>query len=191
MTYDTDPATGGVLIPLHGRKHTGYHAIIDPEDVERVTAYRWRIIFCGRYHTYQYVHCRALQGTPLEYLHRFVLNATDRSVLVDHENHNGLDCRKANLRLCTRAQNMQNRKPDAISTSAYKGVGWNKKAGKWRVRYRHNGRQYVVGYFADEHEAARAYDQAVIAIHGEFALPNLPGETVLNFPATDRKDVAA
>jgi hypothetical protein len=190
MTYDTDPDTGGVLIPLGGRKHTGRFAIIDPEDVERVTAYRWHVHFCGRNHDYPYAACERLKGSPLRTLHRFVMRVTDRSVLVDHDNHNGLDCRKTNLRICTRTQNQMNRLPNAISTSRFKGVGWKKSAGKWQVRYRHDGKQIWLGYFADEIEAARAYDAAVMAIHGEFALPNLPGE-LLNFPETDRKDVAA
>jgi hypothetical protein len=190
MTYDIDPDTGGVLVPLGGRMHTGYHAIIDTEDVERVTAYRWSLVFHGRNHTYPYVECGKLKGSPLRLLHRFVMNATDRTILVDHDNHNGLDCRRSNLRFATRAQNMQNRKPNTGCMSAYKGVAWHKRSGTWQVRYRHNGRQIVVGFFADEIEAARAYDEAVMAIHGEFALPNLPGE-LLNFPNTDRKDVAA
>lgn len=41
-------------------------------------------------------------------------------------------------------------------TSAYRGVTWSKRAGKWTVLIGLKGKKYRLGYFTDEREAARA-----------------------------------
>lgn len=60
-------------------------------------------------------------------------------------------------------------------SSAYRGVSWFKQDGKWRVRIwmPHLGgrpKRVLLGYFADEGEAARTYDRAVIPLHGRWVL---------------------
>ena len=106
-------------------------------------------------------------------MHREILNAP-AGVLVDHINHNGLDNRKANLRLATRAQNCWNRKKPKMRkcASRFKGVGWHKGNKKWVSRIRFNGRRISIGYFNDEVEAAKSYDEAAKKYHGEFAVLN-------------------
>ena len=42
-------------------------------------------------------------------------------------------------------------------TSAFVGVAWAKREGRWRASARHDGKDHV-GYFNDEQEAARAFD---------------------------------
>lgn len=93
--------------------------------------------------------------------------------LVDHINHNGLDNRKANLRLATAAQNARNRqKCKSKKTSKYKGVCWHKRDKKWTGRILVNSKSIALGYFEDEKEAARAYDRAARKYYGEYAEPN-------------------
>ena len=61
-------------------------------------------------------------------------------------------------------------------SSSFNGVGWHRGKGKWRAWvYTAKGKQTHVGYFADEVEAARAYDARARIVMG----PNSP----LNFPA--------
>ncbi len=92
-----------------------------------------------------------------------------RGVLVDHINHNGLDNRKSNLRLCTGSQNIINCFLIKSNTSGYKGVSWDKKNKKWLVVIRVNGRKTHIGRYACIKEAAFAYDVEAIKYHGEFA----------------------
>jgi hypothetical protein len=56
--------------------------------------------------------------------------------------------------------------------SKYRGVWYSRETKKWRAVIRHNGRRIQVGYFADEVEAAKAYDQAAKRYNGEFAATN-------------------
>ena len=58
------------------------------------------------------------------------------------------------------------------NTSGVKGVGWNKRLGKWHARVKVNGVQYHVGYFTDLAEAAKARDAKAVEVHGVFAKLN-------------------
>lgn len=55
--------------------------------------------------------------------------------------------------------------PNAIR-SQYRGLYWDKKDRKWRVRIHINGRQQHVGRFTDEFQAAQAYDKAAVYLLG-------------------------
>lgn len=44
------------------------------------------------------------------YMHRLILGLTDPKIVVDHRNHDGLDNRRENIKPCTQAENLQNRK---------------------------------------------------------------------------------
>ena len=105
-------------------------------------------------------------------MHREVIEVP-RSMDVDHINQNGLDNRKANLRPATHTQNNCNRKKFSKNTySKYKGVCWKKKIKKWTAQIGFNNKMIFLGYFHDEVAAAKAYDQAAIKYHREFAALN-------------------
>lgn len=108
-------------------------------------------------------------------LHRFLmgLKSTDKRV-VDHINHDTLENRYCNLRLCTRSQNQQNRRKrrGQILTSAYKGVRWHKKTSKWEAQICIQGKNKYLGLFAEEKDAALAYNEAASKCFGEFACLN-------------------
>ena len=94
---------------------------------------------------------------------------------VDHRNLQRWDNRKSNLRICTFAENMQNRTKALRdgSTSKFKGVDWNKKREMWRAYGTALGQKPTyLGYFHSERAAAAAYNEFVLKHHGEFASLN-------------------
>jgi hypothetical protein len=57
-------------------------------------------------------------------------------------------------------------------SSAYKGVSWARKVGRWRSEIRVRYELIFLGYFDDEVAAARAYDAASIKYRGDRARVN-------------------
>ena len=91
--------------------------------------------------------------------------------VIDHINHNGLDNRKANLRLATFAQNARNSRMRR-NRSGYKGVCFANDRGKYRAVIWHDNTRIHLGYFNSPISAALEYDRAAKKYHGEFAVLN-------------------
>jgi hypothetical protein len=146
----------------------GYVAVVDDADYERVMeAGPWHAAVKGsNVYAQRKGERRSRQITQT--LHRFILGLEGPTPHVDHINRCGMDCRKANMRLCTRSQNGANRRKQT-GTSKYRGVSWHKRAMKWVVQIKVRGRTLHLGYFADEMKAARAYDEVARACFGAFA----------------------
>lgn len=96
----------------------------------------------------------------------------DPGGILDHANGNPLDDRIENLRKCSRSENNQNRRAGGVSQ--YIGVSWHGRVKKWRATIKIGQVPKHLGYFKDEVAAARAYDSAAKAHHGQFARPNFP-----------------
>lgn len=143
----------------------GYFATVDADDYEELNRYKWhvKVKSNGRY-------AYRTQGRKEIAMHRQILNAPP-GMYCDHINHNDLDNRRANLRLCTKKQNAYNRKP-LERTSKYKGVSWDRHRRRWRADIEHNGRLIHIGYFDYEADAAIAYDDYAAELFGEFAYLN-------------------
>jgi hypothetical protein len=102
-------------------------------------------------------------------IHREIMNAK-KGECVDHINHDTLDNRKENLRICTHQQNMCNKAKLSNTSNLYKGVS---------IMSRNKLRPYVamcggdfVGCFKTELEAAMAYNGRAKELYGEFAVVN-------------------
>ncbi len=147
----------------------GKWAIVDAEDYDRLSRYKWLAVEMGRC---WYGRTLKRDGRPLA-MHRLIMDAP-KGLMVDHIDHDGLNNRKSNLRLCTRKQNRRNRRPNRGGTSKYKGVCWCKSSKKFRVAISHNKKRFYLGYFHDQVEAAKAYDKAAKKFFGEFAYLNFP-----------------
>jgi hypothetical protein len=160
------------LIPLP----KGLFAIVSPQDYDRLAAYKWLFNKKGNLcYSYRYERSKTAPKKQIRIpMHRHILAPPD-DLLVDHRNHNGLDNRPSNLRIATPAENGYNkRKPDAPSSSRFKGVCWAKREAKWRAQGKLNSRQFLIGYFDNEHDAARAYDEWAKQAFGQFAELNFP-----------------
>ena len=156
------------MIPLT----MGKVAIVDAADFDALSAYKWCAMQSGN------GKFRAMRKGPRNggsgaaiLMHRLVMSAPE-GVKVDHINHDPLDNRRSNLRLCTHAENLRNVTSYRESSSQYLGVSWHKARGKWTAQIEIDGRKKHLGYFTEEAAAALTYDAAARAHYGAFANPN-------------------
>ncbi|MDD5551392.1 MAG: HNH endonuclease [Candidatus Omnitrophica bacterium] len=151
----------------------GKVALVDDEDYERTTQYRW----CAMHINYQWYADRALSKkepkNAFTEMHRFIMNPP-KGMMVDHRDGNGLNNQKSNLRICTRAENMMNRGKQPNNTSGYKGVRINKGIIIAQIGFKNWN--YHIGCFPDKESAARAYDKRAKELFGDFARLNFPKE---------------
>jgi len=143
-------------------------ALVDDEDEGLVSGLSWY---------FQNGYARADLPRPSNakiYMHRLLLGQPI-GLQVDHRNGNRLDNRRCNLRLASATQNAANSGPKPSNRSGFRGVSWFPRDRRWTVHIKVNGRAKNLGYFDDPVEAARVYDAAAVAAHGEFARLNFPG----------------
>lgn len=104
------------------------------------------------------------------YLHRLVLGLEPGDGLLgDHMNGDKLDNRRGNLRVVTTLGNNENTSSRAGSTSRFRGVSWDARAGRWRAQVKFDGQQRFLGVFDAELDAALAA-HAARCEHMPFAL---------------------
>lgn len=90
---------------------------------------------------------------------------------IDHINGNKADNRIANLRACSRIENMRNSPQRAHSKQPYKGVR-ARANGRWEARISHLKKAIFLGTFNSAEEAYEAYLFAALDLHGEFMRGN-------------------
>lgn len=175
VTQPPDPSYK--IIALTKQQNT----LVDADDYEWLNRWNWYAHWdsrMGSFYAARTINDYSIPNHPrwIQFrMHRAILNCSSDEHC-DHKNHNTLDNRKKNLRKCSVAQNMHNRKIQSSNKSGFKGVAWNKTSRKWRAVITINGHKKHLGYFDSLEDAARAYDEAAKVYYGEFA--------VLNFPPT-------
>ena len=152
----------------------GLVTIIDAEDFELVSQFKW---YATRGSNTDYAVRTPWIPEERRYqqvsLHRFLLNAPC-DMHVDHRNHQGLDNRRSNLRLCTPTENRWNTQKRKGCRSEFLGVHHRPLRKKpWMAKLIVNKKHYSRS-FATELEAALYYDELVEELHGEFAKLNFP-----------------
>ncbi len=150
------------MIPLGD----GFYAYVDAANYEWLSRYTW--------HLNNGYASRREKGGRI-YMHSEIMKPPKGKV-VDHiDGNKANDCR-VNLRQCDQAENLLNRRKRHGARSRYLGVIYSEEHHKWCARCRFQGRNYNLGYFDDEVEAARASDYAAVMHFGEFARVNFPRE---------------
>lgn len=171
---------GIVRIPLNSRKYPGMFATIDETDEELVSQYAWHpssngdIIYAKSTVTVSpgRTHCLSM--------HRLITMASKLS-FVDHWNHDGLDNRRSNLRVCTKAQNQRNqrvgkRKNGTGFIGVSRHIGRKPDAPRWQAIIQINKVSQYLGLFDSPEEAARARDAAARESGDPFVVFNFPEE---------------
>lgn len=156
----------------------GMFAMVDDADFDDVNRHRWHVLMAPGVAR----ACRTYKrnGTKIHvYMHRQIIGALPGQI-VDHANHDGLDNRRSNLRLCSKADNARNGyRRIRGKTAKFKGVCITSRRhtpSPWRATITVNGRQKSLGNYKTQDEAALAYDAAARSYFGEFANLNFPGE---------------
>lgn len=107
-------------IPIYSRTGVVAYAIVDTDVFAQIGHMRWTI---SRSKNTSYAQ-RAWKfkggGSGPMAMHRCVMGVTgrNRNTVVDHINHDGLDNRRANLRVVTPRQNARNKRSKCVLASA-------------------------------------------------------------------------
>lgn len=148
------------LIPLGVNAKDGY-AIVDLEDAW-VAKHKWHL------NAYGYASTKVDDKTTL--MHRIILAAPEE-LGVDHINHNTLDNRKKNIRLCDQADNSMNKPPAKRNKLGYKGV-YKHQCGKYMAQITYRNKSFYLGLHDTAEEAAKAYNNKATELSKEFAYVN-------------------
>ena len=102
------------------------------------------MLFCNRY---WYRNINGYVDSNIGLLHRIVTRCPNNKD-VDHINHDILDNRKQNLRICTRSENNFNRvAANCTSTTGIRGVFYDKRKNRYRAEFTFNNEHYDFGTF--------------------------------------------
>jgi hypothetical protein len=128
----------------------GYFTIVDDQDYYNIMQWKWCVKPHGRT---AYAIRRIGLGHNRQttaYLHHFIVGTPSLGFEVDHIDGNGLNNTRANLRLVTHSENMQNQHQP--KSSKFVGVIWDKSRNKWQARIKGE----LLGRFLLEEDAVRA-----------------------------------
>ena len=134
-------------------------ALIDIDDVDKINQNKWCLTTNG--------YVITTINNKVIFLHRLIMNP-DNNMVVDHINHNKLDNRKTNLRVCTQQQNSMNQTIHYDNTSGTAGVSWNKLKCKWEAYITFNYNTIHLGYFTNKEDAILARKEAEIKYFGNY-----------------------
>lgn len=143
----------------------GKFAIIDAEDAAKISGMRFYAVNIGN---------KWYAKSKDVYLHHIIIGRPGIGFHTNHENGDGLDNRKVNLRHITHAKNLKNSKMNSRNSSGFRGVSFDRSRKKWIVVTSLRGKIRTIGRFNSKHAAALAFDK--------FTAQNFGTQISLNFP---------
>lgn len=132
---------------------------IDLDDIDKMKQYKWYLHDDG--------YAVSDTKNKNDRMHRIITDCP-KDMFVDHINHNRLDNRKCNLRICTQQQNNINTSKKKTNKSGVIGVHWAKSRKKWCAQIKVNSKTFHLGYFDNIEEAAEVRKQAEIKYFGDY-----------------------
>lgn len=143
-------------------------AIIDLDDMDLISQYKWSLDNSG------YARTRS----PISIsMHKLIMSASDDDI-VDHKDHNRLNNKKENLRICTQSQNEMNKSIQSNNSSGFAGV-YQTKGGLWATQIKINGETIPVATSSSFEKAVKIRKEAEEKYFGEHSLFNTC-EDILN-----------
>ena len=169
-------------IQINSNKYGQYTILVDEQDYDWLSLMTWHL----NNHKGKMYAVTTKNHSEKYKMHRMILGVTDPNILVDHKDGNGLNNQRNNIRICNRSQNAANKKPK----NKYLGVRFHiarkkyisRKTGElklmndkggWMAIICKDGKYKNLGRFQTEEAAAKAYNEAAIKYHGEFANLNI------------------
>lgn len=139
-------------IVIKSLKYGTKEVLIDNQDVELCSNYTWHLKYSKKNNSF-YVQTHYLDKKIK--LHRLITNCPD-GMVVDHINHNTLDNRRENLKVCMQIDNQHNLRLQRNNTSGCSGVVYNKCLNKWIARIQNNYKVINLGCFNNKEDAILA-----------------------------------
>ena len=149
---------------------SGLTILYDEIDSELISKHSWYVT-TYKHTSYAYRHVYLGSGKRRNIrLHREIMGVLDDKFIVDHINGNGLDNRRANLRVCTKQQNNRNKSKN-INSIGPKCVEFLKqcKHKKYRAYITIDNKRVHIGRFETAEEAQAAYNKKSLEVFGEFS----------------------
>lgn len=143
----------------------GQFALVDDEDFKRLNKFKWSANATNSKVTFYASRWNINKNVSM---HREIMNPPNNMV-IDHINHDTLDNRKCNLRICTYGQNLYNKKIYKQNTSGIPGVRWNKQRREWRAQISFNNKFIHLCWCDNIFEASCHRKSAENKYFGEFA----------------------
>jgi hypothetical protein len=141
----------------------GYVAIVDDCDAD-LASLKWHSTSMRGSRSTKVYASRSNNVKPRKKLtiHRVIAERIVGRVLktgeqVDHINNDGLDNRRANIRVCSQSENMR------------KGVTFHKRLKRWQAQIQFDSKNVFLGLFSTPEEAHEAYVTAAVKYFGEYA----------------------
>lgn len=149
----------------------GKVALVDDADFDWLNQWKWTACQMRSGLWYAGRNATVSPGKRKFLLMHRVISGVDDEREVDHEDGDGLNNRRLNIRVCSQLQNSYNRKHNRNNSSGFKGVR-KARGNNWRSTIYVNQKQIHLGVFTSREDAARAYDVAALEHFGEFAKLN-------------------
>jgi hypothetical protein len=147
------------------RLSQGKTALVDTDDYAIVSGYRWCALHGPRANHlwYAIAHSRG-NYKKMVLMHQLLLPGNKE---IDHEDGDGINNRRRNIRPASHSQNGFNKKA-SLHSSQYHGVGWNKRDGKWRAYISRDRKSIHLGSFKFEEDAYAARLRAEKVVYPDF-----------------------
>lgn len=145
----------------------GNEVIVDEDIWHEIMKYSWL--------TNPYGYCQALVNKKLIKMHQLVYQMYYEYIpkLIDHSNQNKSDNRIKNLIEKTSSENNHNKPKHKNASSKYYGVSLHSGKQHWQVKIKKDGKEFYLGIYKNELDAAKAYNVKALELYGDHANLNI------------------